>query len=75
MKKKFYTVVLYCCFPICILIWFSIIPIAVFITIITDIFLYIKGVNKEKSFDIVFGIFLNILLIWIYLINKLLKKK
>lgn len=75
MKKRFYTVILYSCFPISILVWFSTVPIAVFICIIANTFLYIKDVDEEKSFDIVFGIFLNIMLIWIYLINEALEKK
>lgn len=75
MKKRIYTVILYMCFPISILVWFSTVPVAVFICIIANIFLYIKGVDEEKSFDIVFGIFLNIMLIWIYLINEAFEKK
>lgn len=76
MKKRLYLAFLYiACFPICILIWFSTVPIAVFICLIADTFLYIKGVDKTKSFDIFFGIFLNIILVWIYYINKLEEKR
>ena len=69
MKKRIYTVILYSCFPISILVWFSTVPIAVFICIIANIFLYIKDVDEEKSFDIVFGIFLNIMFLIYYLFH------